>query len=683
MNLDLLDQLEATITQNRVSIVEFAESLKFCGKPLYPRQKLLLKLIFLEELTDEENAILDWWEKGGRSTKYGPEIIVSPGIRERVDWLKRHGYKHFREVVLVGGRRCSKGFMTGMAMAKKMYDCLQLQDPGTYYGIDKDKEIYFSVIAASQQQAKQMQYADFSGTVNACVAMSPYVAKTQELEFSVRTEADIRQLNRWKAQGRRVQRDTAKLRGAALPANARSIRGSATMAVVFDEFAHFMQGESDQSDNEVYEAVIPALAQFRQDSMIFCNSSPYSKVGKFYERFEEGMSMTNGSPTSPFMLTLQFPSWALYEGWWEDSNWIGPKKCITVSPDWDPERKYENIDEYYYVEDDRIAIISERILEEQNSDKYKVERRGHFAEVADAYLDPLMVDRMYKGRPIGDTAFGSIATNRNVASYNHRYKMHLDPSSTTAGFGFAIAHTEMIEIDGVATEHVIFDLIKRWLPKRDFASGVIDWEEVLQEIIALVKIFRPFEVTFDQFQSNAPIQFLRKELRALDIGETRVYEKTATATHNWNRAEVFKTALYQGLVHAPNDEEDVLFSVQELKYLQEIRTSQIPRIEKQDVGPVQTKDMADCIMECVDTLIGNIIARQERENLGAQALAPGALGGYPIGGPDRGGRGEHNPLSHFYTRRKGEQAIGVGVTREKPQKRERGGKPIPRKLPGW
>jgi hypothetical protein len=34
--------------------------------------------------------------------------------------------------------------------------------------------------------------------------------------------------------------------------------------------------------------------------------------------------------------------------------------------------------------------------------KFKVERRGHFAEVIDAYFDPEMVDRMFKGRPLWD-----------------------------------------------------------------------------------------------------------------------------------------------------------------------------------------------------------------------------------------------------------------------------------------
>jgi hypothetical protein len=282
MTIDILGQLEQTFNNKPVSIIEYAESLKYCNRTLYPRQKLLLKLFFLEDLTDAEEAILDGWIAGGPG---GEEIEISPHVREKIQWLKDNGYKHFREIALVGGRRCSKGFLTGLSLSKKMFNLIQLQDPQKYYGIDADKTIFFSVVAAAQEQAKEMQYADLSAMVNSCAAMQRNIYKMQELEFSLMTETDIRKVEGWKRAGRKVQKDISTVRGNALPANARTIRGSTTMAIVFDEFAHFQQGENDQSDSEVYGAAIPALAQFGRDAMIFNNSSPYSKIGKFYERY--------------------------------------------------------------------------------------------------------------------------------------------------------------------------------------------------------------------------------------------------------------------------------------------------------------------------------------------------------------------------------------------------------------
>jgi hypothetical protein len=685
--LDLLGQLEQTFDNKHVSIVEFAESSKFCNRTLYPRQKLLLKIFFLEELDEEENRVLDYWESGGYG---GEEISISPGIRERMQYLKDNGYKHFREIVLVGGRRCSKGFITGLSLAYMVNNLLQLQDPNKYYGIDSDKEIVFSVVAAAQEQAKDMQYADFSSMVNSCNAMQRNIYKMQELEFSLMTETDIRKVDAWKRAGRRVQRDISTIRGKAQAANSRTIRGSATMGIVFDEFAHFQQGENDQSDSEIYAAAIPALAQFGRDGMIFCNSSPYSKVGKFYDRYRSGMAAADDPephpefPYDPTILSLRFPSWALFEGWWEDPHYSGPQKCITVSPDWDHNKRTED-GSYFYTEDDRAAIRIAQNEEASDKEKFKVERRGHFAEVIDAYLDPDMVDRMYRGRPIyaadNSVEYASYNVNWDDSTNIYQYYAHLDPSSTTAGFGFAMGHIETYMVNGKAEEHVVFDIIRRWNPK-EFEGGAIEWEPILHEVLKYCHIFRPQRLTFDQHQNMWPMEWLDKELRRRGIGETRVFQKTADIQRNWSRAEVFRTALYHGRVHAPSDTKDCEYSALELKYLQEIKTARVPRVEKQDVGPVQTKDIADCIMEVVEALIGAEYSR--RDELGASQMAVGAPGGY--GGSRRTATPQE--LAGWYGTggRIGEQGIGrAGIARDRetssnPSRRAFGGRPVPRNM---
>lgn len=684
---DLLDQLERSFNREPVSIIEFAESPKFCNKVLYPRQKLLLKLFFLEELTDHEENILDHWIKGGYR---GEEIEVSPNIRERIQYCKDNGYQHFREVVLVGGRRCSKGFLTGVTMAKLVYDLIQMQDPQKHYGIDPGKEIIFSVVAAAQEQAKDMQYADFASAVNSCQALQRHIFKLQELEFSLMTEKDIREVEGWKRQGRRVQRDTSTIRGKAMAANARTIRGSATMAIVFDEYAHFMQGENDQSDGEIYAAATPALAQFGTAGMIFCNSSPYSKVGKFYERYEEGMALDNGQAVAPTTLSLRFPSWALFEGWWEDPDYAGPSKCITVSPDWDLDKKDDQGD-LFYTREDREAIKVARGEELSDPIKFRVERRGYFAEVVDAYLDGEKVDRMFAGRPIYDEKADPILqhypfpVNWDNATNIYEYVGHMDPSSTTAGFGFALGHTEYYRLpveqeDGTISEetqgHVVFDILKRWDPKK-FPEKTIKWDGILEELLNWIWLFRPKSVTFDQHQNMWPMQYLQKEIRARGLGDTRIFEKTADLQRNWNRAEVFRTALYHDRIHAPSDTADSEWSGQELKYLQEIKTARIPRVEKQDQGPVQTKDVADCMMEVVEVLIG---AEFDRSEGLAAPLRLGAPGGFRIGGD----REVPEELAELYTRRQGEQGLTRGQSgggRLNPARRAFGGRPVPRALP--
>lgn len=674
MAFDLLDQVESSLTVSRITVEEFAESDQFCNKPLYPRQKVLLKLLFLEELTGAEEDVLDYWMAGGRN---GNEISISPNIRERVTYLRERGYNHFREVVLVGGRRSSKGFCTGVALGKLMWDTLQLQDPGKHYGIDSDKDIYFSCVAGSEAQAKEFQYADFSSTVESCRAFEPYLAKSLETEFRVSTSEDLRQLQARKARGVKLDKDLARLRGKALAANAGTLRGSTTMALCIDEMAHMIPGESKASADEVYKAAEPSLDQFKKDGMIFCNSSPYSKVGMFFERFTEAMKSYNpelmpgqqidaeNSNGDPTLFTLQYPSWALFEGYDKDPQ-RRFRSAITVSPDWDIHEKNEDGTDLYS-EDDKTAIIAARAKEAGNPETYKVERRGQFAEVTDAYLNPSMVDRIFMGVPAGYTPDGKVelkplALNFGAGATNlYKYKFHLDPSSTTAGFGFAIGHTEMIDNqNGDPVPHVVFDLIKRWNPK-EFPGETIAWHVVIDEIIAYADLFRPEEITFDQFQSAEPIQTLKYKLMDRGIEGVAIYEKTATLEHNWFRAETFKTAMNHGLVHAPQDCTVIepYGPDQELKFLQKKNTGgRYPRVDKQDIGPVQTKDMADCMMEVVEYLIGNQLQTLMRERAIQAVVAPGAMGGFRIGGTAQA------PLEQMHPNLAGYYRTGLGRTGE-------------------
>lgn len=651
MSLNILEQIEKQLNPQKVGVVEFAESSEYCNRPLYPRQRMLLKTFFLEELEDDEEDELNKFLAGGRS---GSEIIVSPNIRDRTEWLRSEGYSHFKEIIIPAGRRSSKGYITAIAMAKIMYDTLQLQDPGAYYGIDPTKDIQFACIAAAEQQAKEMQFGDLASTIEGCRAFEPYLVKSLETEIRIATETDLRQIAKAKMTGNKIQKDIARLRGKALAANASTVRGSASMVICMDEIAWMQEGESKSSAIAVYKAAKPSLAQFGRDSMIFLNSSPYTKVGLFYDRYtsalvpfdknrgidelefvaddEEGsFEMTNGDPR---IATFQYPSWALYEGY-KKAKYYKFKEVVQASPDWDEH-------EEDWSDGDILKIKEARAEEGRNPETYRVEYRGKFAEVIDAFLSPVKVDQMFKGLP--DTLIYEHGSDRPVytykklktnmgggALYSYRYKFHVDPSTTTAGFGFAIAHTEMFDAPlGATEEHVVFDLLKRWLPK-DFDGSVIKWRPILDEIMMLADMFRPFEITFDQHQSAQPIQELDEKLKARNI-QTRVYEKPATNELNWKRWETFKTVLYQGLVHAPDDTVDAQWAAQELKFLQQENTGgKYPRVEKQEIGPVQTKDIADCVSECVYTLLGNQYMNRAMEQLSRTSLYGGAPGGYGIG----------------------------------------------------
>lgn len=590
----LRDQILRQYARKSVSIAEFAESSDYCGKQLYPCQRILLKLIFLEELEGWEEDILNYWIDGGRNH----EIGISPNIRERIQYCRDNNFPHFNEIDLIGGRRSSKGFVTGLAVGKKVFDVQQIPDPGKHFNIDVDKSIYFTCVAASEAQAIKFQFADFYSTITRCKALTPYIGKAQEKSITVRTDADEANIRRMQEQGIKTVKDFSKLRIVPSAANADTIRGATSIALVFDEMAFMMPGESSQSAAKVYEAAEPSLAQFGAQALIFCNSSPYTKIGQFYEQVElASRGMEHSEEWYPMRFALTFPSWALYDLWWKDPE-RRFSSAIMVSPDW-PDQLDPN-DNLSKLDDTSLAKrVHERLEEKGNKDSYKVERRAQWAEVLDAYLDPVMIDRAFNGvKPDGE-----YCRRTNGGDYRYEFRFHLDPSSTTAGFGFAIGHTEDFPDDsGVFpngfSRHVVFDLVHRWNPQD--MGGTINYLQVQKELCHFIDVYRPTIVTADQYNSTALLQGLREYCRKRSI-PTRIHEVTATSRVNHDRWEIFKTCLNLGLIHVPPDcINQFSFNMSEyasfeLKYLQEVVTATTKRVDKQSEGPVRTKDVADCL----------------------------------------------------------------------------------------
>lgn len=563
---------------------------KNCNKPLYPRQRVLLKLIFLEEMEGWEEDILSEWIRNPYS-----ELAISPNIRERRQRLRDEGYPHFREVVLVGGRRASKGHITGLAIAKKFWDLTTLRNPQEHYGIDKDKQIYCTIIAASEDQAKKYQFADAKGSIMSCTSMQPYIDRVLNTEIHVRTPND----NARQAEmlGSKVS-IPASLIAKASAANASTIRGEATIIAVLDEAAHMMEGVSSKSSaGEIYDAITPALDQFGIDALIFQNSSPYTKIGKFYENYCKAMNidLDNGLELKEDidyrMLSFQYPSWELYRDWGRDKRF---RKALVLPPS----------------ESEAMALE-----EKKNPEKFAVERRAQFSELVEAYLNAEMVDRIF--RPFNGRILKT-RTDRKGFGPETTFKAHGDPATTDKNFGWAMGHIEIYEDEeGREQYHVFFDQIHAWIPSEQ-ENHTINYLDIQDEIFHYISHFRPQDVSFDQFQSNALINYLRREASKHQMS-ANIREIVATEKVNLRRAEVFKTAINLGLVHAPLDNRYSELVRNELKFLQRKGN----RIDHQTVGPVQTKDIADCMMTVVDHLIGQYVM----PDLGTE-MAKGALGGY-------------------------------------------------------
>jgi hypothetical protein len=546
-NVDLVGQLTSALQRRNVSIVEFAESDEFCGKALFPRQKVLLKLIWLEELDGFEEDVLDQWI---RSSEEGGEVRICPNIRERVQILRDAGFKHFNEVVLVGGRRSSKGHVTGISVVKKLYDLVNMDDPHAHYGVDPDKEIYAAMVANSLDQAKMLQFADATGALLSCKALERYMNKALEEEFSLYTPANLRTLQRLRQnKNLKLERDIAKLRGKPFAANAGTIRGTASIVAVLDEVAFMLEGVSKSSGEEIYKALKPSLEQFKEDILIFLNSSPWTKIGQFYAKYEEALAPQGSELFDPRIFMLQFPSWELYRDW-----------------DKDPKKRFKG-PIMRDVKDDPLLQLDEQ----KSPATFAVERRAQFAETVQAFLNPNKVDEMFgtwNGYPVRSRTVRHLGP-KDPEGREVIYKGHADPATTTANFGFAIGHTEWAEDrDGNERPHVVFDVVHAWIPDR-FPDKTINYLTIQNDISDMIYMFRPQEFSFDQYESRGLIDFCRHDLGKRGAGEVRIKEVTATERLNYNRYKVFEMALNLNLVHAPADSPFAELAKLELKFLQD------------------------------------------------------------------------------------------------------------------
>lgn len=581
--------------------ISFVLSPRWLNRPqLYPRQATLLKIIFLRTdlLTEYDHAVIDEWERSFRHT--GNNGIV-PGIRARMEHLRSQGYRYFREVLLVLGRRAGKGYVAALAMAYVLWGFLAKGDPQEYYGVDRDKQLACFVYAGKKEQAKVNLYRDLENAIVGGPCFERYISRRLDASLTVYAPHDFVRIRNLEARGLASDRDLATFLVQPKEATLMSGRGPAACLLAFDEMAHVVASSgSSRSAEEVYGASVPALDQFKKDAFIIDPSSPWQQIGQFYANWEMCLATDErGEPEHPYMMMLQLTSWDMYLDWVDahllplfPEDFTGDLGEYTAAPHPRLQKLKNAIQEY----DDRMAT-----LERANPETFAVERRSRWQAVIDAYLDPAKIAAMF------DHSLPMRTHARNLTTF---YKGAADPSIVNDNFAVAIGHAEEHE-DGYL--RCVFDYIHHWEPG-EFDNHTIDYLFVTDRLFDLVRDFGTDEFTFDAHNSAMPIQELKRRLRDLRIPKRmEVFEKTPNAQSNWDRAECFKVCLNQGWIVSPYYETAEL----ELRFLQ-LKNGN--KVVHQDTGPVTHDDVATVMMEVVWTVLG----RQ------AHALTHGALADFKL-----------------------------------------------------
>ncbi len=512
--------------------------------------------------------------------------------------------------------------------------------------------------------------ADLGGTVSVCACQNR--GPVQEKVFDLLSQRGFRfsdygdeKLADWRLNGGRAE--TLRFLGTIRPTR---------LLNKFLEGDHFFGGriyggrktDSQRQYDEVVsveyldEGPVVALGTSTNTLVAEGLLSHNTKVGRFYELYLAGSVLTrdylakHGLATEreidemdaaidaeegltelvadPEMLVVQLPSWELYRDWEKGPSLVGVrfKRAIQYPPEGET------------VESQKMAR-----LEKRNPEKFSVERRAQFASVLDGYLDEDKVDRIFQpfeGKVLQQTHDGILANS---------YECHIDPGRTNANFAMAIGHLEKSTLKDHSPEcgaspdqncvspkchfwsHVVIDYTRVWKPE-DYSEHTIDYLEIerdLEEVIARFPSMSNF--TSDQWNSASILAKLKEFVRKQKLG-TAIREVTFTDKRNQEVAEKFKSAVNLGWVHAPlddyfNSEGAGVVScllAQELKFL----TEKSGKVVKQEIGPVTTKDLADCVMEVSVRLLETQLDNWTRLILEDSAPSFGFEGGYPKSGSE-------------------------------------------------
>lgn len=552
-------------------IAEFATSKDFLGLSLFPLQLLILKIATLsvELFTSFDRMIIQRWGEGFilnedlEHPAFEGRKGTTPDLLERIETCRNAGRTSCEELVLVLGRRGSKSFLAAILVAWRLWNLLALEDPQRHYKIPSDKVLAVHLFAADQTTLVRNGYGDVVNLLRA-PCFHPFLGKQDKTMTSLLTPAQL-------SRGARAGRDVGNIQVVAAATTSTAIRGAAVPMAWMDEFGHVNGAGSTSDSVEIYTATDPALAQFRDNSLVIQTSTPLEKLGQFYASYLKALRVDpiTGDALAPGVFMFQLPSDELYLYAEEASGlemWPG-------GPNFPPGLEPKITRSY----------IEERRLWDPRG--VEVEYEAQFASAVNAYLLPDKISEgfgLYKGRRL---------THLTVGKPGITYVAHVDPGKTEANYAVSIGHLVWEQ----GRPNVIGDRIQVWKPS-DFPGGTVNYLEVERELLELIKAFRISTMVFDQFNSIGTIQKLQAQ--ALDMGldwRPHIYERPATADLNWTSAEVFKKALHLGLFHAPPHE----LAQAELEHLVVVGE----KVSAPTSGDVQTDDVADCLIGMTYTLL--------------------------------------------------------------------------------
>lgn len=565
-------------------IVEFVMSEEYLGMDLaYPDQMLILKLHFLqlELLTDDDHATLARWGQGFAPPipdpnhpipHYTGEHGISPDILERVEAMLARDRKWFRTSVWPWGRRAGKNHLAAIAVLYLLWQVMALGDPRTIFPIRKGKTITVGIFASSKEQALTGMWWDIVQIAANSTCFAPWIVDMTQQGLVIATPADI---------ARNDVTSKGTLAVTAFPANRVAGRGRAMICEVFDEMAFVTKSDSAAPAEQIYDAVVPALDQFRGWSMIMAISSPWQRTGKFYELAQEALEVDpgTGGAAYPETYVAQFNSWELYDNWDEAHHRLivpealAAERAFYRDQSGDP-RRYPTLP-------GPIQAFDHELQQEKrkNPTLFAVEREAMWADVSNPAFDRDDIAALWidvDGERV-----------QPVASVPLKYRavMHIDPAFRHDNTAWAIGYAHRPDEHALWRTRVVRT---HHLRPMDYPGHRLELDDLMPKLIEDIVKYQVKLVTVDQHNGETIAQLLQKAAREHVIPkEVRVEVFDQTSKSNTEVLESFQDAITNRLIDCPYDHQ----------LEQELRFAMITngKLEAPETGPCTTDDLLDAV----------------------------------------------------------------------------------------
>ena len=510
-----------------IDIIEFCESSYYLGLKLYPWQRLILKLFYMDTpgnrhliINEERNGCQDCVWNNNTLRENNPCLTCSECPTEKCEkyvqtmrnnlWVDNKSLneignsekinnfanekdllerdltndsdslsggsvkqqilgkigKEFSELLLVLGRRAGKSLLVSIIALYESYKLIEIGNPQLYFGnLNEGDTITILNVAVSEMQAKEAVFDKIKPLITGSAYFKSKISPGSLVGRSVRflTARDKEINEQLVKEGLPSKEGTIYLLSG--HSNSDSLVGKTILIVIIDEMASMVGKDgSKMSDEELYIKLKNSVLTFGSKGKIICISNPLTRDGKFFELYEQSF-------VDDRILMIQLPSYI-------------------VNPTLNAKD---------------LEAEKHAAQKSGNYEHYKMQIEARFSGgAADPFIPPEFVDVAFQK--------GSSRRRAERGNPNLLYFMHLDPANNSDNYALSVVHIEEdpfnLDENNRPTKTVIVDHINMWQPSE--LGEPVNISDVDQYVIDLTRRFNIVSITYDQWESASSSQLLQR-----------------------------------------------------------------------------------------------------------------------------------------------------------------------------